>query len=296
MNNKTIVKSNYSMVDLYVTNQGFRQNSIKLYRNILRKYFRFCLKLGISVFDMTREDIIKFIESPIKMKDGSENEKKKKTKRIHKGVIKGFYDWSITKSRILANPISSYKIKSGGQKQTKRVITDQDFQNMLNQSQELKTTTIISLLWYTGIRSIELRELKVRDIKLNENYIEINYSKTTMGYRKIPIHPKFRDLLKLYLNIRTTKVSDEPYLFLSNRNSIYSDRAILHIVTRLQDNLDTNFSSHDFRRAYITRVYNKTNDIVMCQKLAGHESIETTQKYIINNEKEMFETFNSLDF
>ena len=215
----------FDLIEDFVNTKGYRANSIKLYKNTLRKYFRYCAKMGIPIFEMQRADIIKFIESPLN--DGKFGEKKRKTKKTYKTVISGFYDWSIQNNNILSNPILKYKIKSGGKKQAHRVIDDIDFSNMLNHCENLKETTIISLLWYTGVRSIELRELKVNDVNFHENNIEVNYSKTTMGYRKIPIHPNFRELLKLYLKVRNSVDIDQPYLFLSNRKTQYSERSIL---------------------------------------------------------------------
>ena len=55
-----------------------------------------------------------------------------------------------------------------------------------------------------------------------------------------------------------------------------------------------NNTCHDFRRAFITRLYHKTKDITMCQNFAGHTSIETTRKYILDDKELQQRKFNEI--
>ena len=70
----------------------------------------------------------------------------------------------------------------------------------------------------------------------------------------------------------------------------------MHFVTLLQKDLDRSFTAHDFRRAFVTGLYRKTKDLVLCQRLAGHASIKTTRRYIIDDIEEHMRKFNSLNF
>jgi integrase len=47
-----------------------------------------------------------------------------------------------------------------------------------------------------------------------------------------------------------------------------------------------NLIIHDLRRTAITRVYNQTHDLRLCQQLAGHRHLGSTLLYLAPNEKE----------
>ena len=152
------------------------------------------------------------------------------------------------------------------------------------------------MFWYTGVRAKELRSLRIQDIDLNRSLIFVSNSKTTSGYRTLPIHPNFRKLLEKYLKRRTEIDTELLWLFLTKRGTQFHDRTLVHFVTQLQKDLDLSFTAHDFRRAFVTRLYRKTKDLVLCQRLAGHASIKTTGRYIIDDMQEHIQKFNELNF
>ncbi|MCE7735440.1 MAG: site-specific integrase [Candidatus Heimdallarchaeota archaeon] len=116
------------------------------------------------------------------------------------------------------------------------------------------------------------------------------------GYRIIPIHPNFKKLLSRYLDKRKGITNPHTELFLTKRGTSFSESTIIHLIANLQRDLDFSFSCHDFRRAFVTRLYRKTKDLVLCQRLAGHASINTTRKYILDDIQEHMRKFNGINF
>ena len=138
--------------------------------------------------------------------------------------------------------------------------------------------------------------MRLKDLDLARGLVHVSNSKTTKGYRIISIHPNFKRLLEKYIKRREQIPSNLPWLFLSKRGTQFSERTIIHLIKSLQCDLNTSFTCHDFRRAFITRLYKKTTDLVLCQRLAGHASTQTTRKYIIDDIDEHMTKFNSLNF
>ena len=138
--------------------------------------------------------------------------------------------------------------------------------------------------------------MRMSGIDLERGLIYVSNSKTTTGYRSIPIHPNFKELLVNYILFRKNMTQRNQWLFITNRGSKYHERTIIQLISRLQGKKSHKFSCHDFRRAFITRLYRKTSDIVLCQQQAGHSNIKTTRQYIIDDLDEQKRKFNSLDF
>ena len=193
------------------------------------------------------------------------------------------------------NPVEDISMSSG-KKQVIFAMKVKDFIEIQHTSQSLRQLTILSCLWYTGMRSKELRFLKLDDIDLKNGVIRISHSKTVTGYRTIPIHPSFRPLLTKYLQKRVSLDVDPDWVFLTKRGTQFSGRTFVHFITQTQSDLNSHFTAHDFRRAFVTRLYRKTKDLVLCQRLAGHASIKTTRRYIIDDIEEHMRKFNSLNF
>jgi integrase len=183
-----------------------------------------------------------------------------------------------------------------GKKNKQELMRERDFKKILTKCEGLRELTIVSMFWYTGMRSKELRTMRLCEIDLKQGIIFVAKSKTMTGVRKLPIHPNFKQLLEKYVKRRKQIETTEDTLFLTKRGTPFKERTMVHFINQLQLDLDKYFTCHDFRRAFITRLYRKTNNLVLCQSLAGHASIETTRRYIIDNFEEHQRKFNSLNF
>ncbi|MCH8906319.1 MAG: site-specific integrase [Candidatus Heimdallarchaeota archaeon] len=83
---------------------------------------------------------------------------------------------------------------------------------------------------------------------------------------------------------------------MTKRGTQFSESALIQFIRNVQLDLGFRYSCHDFRRAFVTRLYRKTTDLVLCQRLAGHASIKTTRRYIIDDIEEHMRKFNALNF
>ncbi|MHA2030594.1 MAG: tyrosine-type recombinase/integrase [Candidatus Kariarchaeaceae archaeon] len=255
------------------------------YRYGLKQLSRYSEKIGCSLLSITEEEISGFLG----LYDF------KSTKETYRIIFNIFYKWCVKKKLSSENPVEEIKVTHGKKKIVEPMKTI-DYRRIKKRCQGLREMTIVNCFWYTGVRAKELRYMRLEDIDLKKNMISISKSKTTSGYRLIPIHPNFKFLLEQYLRKRMNLKINEPWLFLTKHGTQFRERTLIHLITHLQYDLEVQFSCHDFRRAFITRLYNKTKDLVLCQRLAGHASIKTTQRYIIDDIEEHVRTFNSLNF
>lgn len=274
------------LISLFLQSKvNLAKSTFRNYMYLLRKYLKFCESRDIHLLSSNEDDIYEFLS----------NYNYRSTKRSYKTILSIFFKWCIKHQLTIRNPTETITINNGKRKRYK-LMSLQDYKLMKVSSRDLKELTIINLLWYTGIRAKELRLMQLSDIDLRGGLIFIRNSKTTSGYRTIPIHPNFVPLLTKYINWRKQSASPQLWLFLTKRHSNYHERTIIQLITKLQSKTNHKFSCHDFRRAFITRLYRKTSDLLLCQRFAGHSNIKTTRRYIIDDLNEQKRKFNALDF
>ena len=259
--------------------------TLRNYRTLLHQFLKFCQDQGLTLFTVSEQHIAEFLS-------GFEF---RTTKESYRTILNIFYKWCFKHHLVDHNPVEDILI-TNGRKNKQDLMRESDFKKILTRCEGLRELTLVNMLWFTGLRAKEIRSLRLLDIDLDRGLIFVSHSKTSNGYRQLPIHPNFRGLLEKYLKRRIEVPSELTWLFLTKKGTQFSDRTLVHFISQLQLDLDTNYTCHDFRRAFVTRLYRKTKDLVLCQRLAGHASIKTTRRYIIDDIEEHMRKFNSLNF
>ena len=132
------------------------------------------------------------------------------------------------------------------------------------------------LLAYTGARRSEIANLKVSDVRLDDDsqryYIMIEDSKTEAGIRQVPISLRLIDMG--FLNYLEGKHrSDKLFPEISYSNQV---TRIFHAI---RDNLEIDYLNdfkerrivHSFRHTFITEALSKNNALTLVQQTVGHE-------------------------
>jgi len=261
------------------------KTTLRNYKALLRQFSEFCVDRGSRIRDATQIDIGEFLNQ-------FEYRSTKDTYRI---ILNIFFKWMFKHHLINYNPVEEIRI-TNGKKNKQELMRDSDFKQIVSRCEGLREITIVHTLWYLGLRAKELRGLRLEDIDLDRGMLFVSQSKTINGYRSIPIHPNFKSLLSKYLTQRQNIQTTKPWLFLTKRGTQFSESALIQFIRNVQLDLGFRYSCHDFRRAFVTRLYRKTTDLVLCQRLAGHASIKTTRRYIIDDIEEHMRKFNALNF
>jgi len=161
-----------------------------------------------------------------------------------------------------------------------------------NSHQATRNMGIFILSNWLGLRSKELAALKVKDV------YEDGKVKDTLrllaGYTK---GEKHRDLAlaspEVIKAIQATvaaqekqyhRINSEAPLFRSNRGSSFSANSMRRVLKTIY--IDAGYpdaSSHSGRRSMITRLAEKGIDVNSIRIIAGHSSLQTTQRYIEEN-------------
>ena len=168
-------------------------------------------------------------------------------------------------------------LKRNNKIEPKIIPSQSEMQKIIMDCEDLELLCIILLGVGSGLRLNEIATLKVKDIQKGRNTILV----TGKGQRQritIIDEEALKELRKYYSNERGEK---NEYLF--SRKNYHGHIKPDEITRRMKiylRNLGMDYTVHDFRRVFATVLYIAGVDLVTIKKYLGHDSIETTMKYI----------------
>jgi len=284
---------------------GVHQNTIISYKYDINQFNNFIKKKKKSFKLINKKDILDFLKS-LKLKNV-----KNKTKSRKIFALKRFYSFLISQKVIKTNPMEKIDIPKSEDTLSITLNTDQ-IEKILkfvskktNNYIDIRSNLIIALLYSTGIRVSELISIKTNNIDLAKKNILIDPPEKGKSRKEriVFFGEQTREVIEKYLEFRKThfKHKDTPWLFpSSNTNGFLTRRRVLQIMHNLAEKIkiDKNLMHpHSFRHAFGNQLLNSGADIRVVQKLLGHSSIITTQKYTEHRDKliETIENFHPLN-
>ena len=284
---------------------GIHKNTIISYRYDINQFNNFIKKKKKTFKSIIKQDITNFLQS-LKLKNV-----KNKTKSRKIFALKRFYKFLVSEGIIKNNPMEKIDIPKSEDTLSITLSTDQIkkilkfVSKKTSNYQEIRSNLIIELLYSTGIRVSELISIKTNNIDLKKKKILIDPPEKGKSRKEriVFFGEQTKKVIEKYLDYRKIffKEKDSPWLFPSNNvNDFLTRRRVLQILHNLADKIKIDKSlmhPHSFRHAFGNHLLNSGADIRVVQKLLGHSSIITTQKYTEHRDKliETIENFHPLN-
>ena len=153
--------------------------------------------------------------------------------------------------------------------------------------------TIITFFYFTGVRRIELINLKESDINMHSSTIRIMGKRNKQ--RVIPMLPKLKKSINDYLNLRFNEFNNKTleYLFVSKSGSQLSEKYVYRTVNEYFKLVSPKVKKapHILRHSFATHLINEGADINSVKELLGHSSLSATQVYSHTSMKRVKEVF-----
>ena len=205
-----------------------------------------------------------------------------------------YYKFLLKIEAIQINPLTKHKALKTSKKiqvpfseeEIKIVLQDLNFESDF---EGLRDRSIIELFYATGIRRIELVQLKLTDIDLNNKSVKVLGKRNKERF--IPLIPTVVETLKSYLDVRKTLniIQDESYLFLTKKGVKIYETLVYRIINDYFSNASTKVkrSPHILRHSFATHLLNQGANLNAVKELLGHSSLAATQVYTHNSIAEL---------
>ena len=283
-------------------------STYKTYAKGLRAYDEWLSNQGLTAKTATTLDIEDFILS---LKEQGYAPKSIET--FHTGVRKG-YTMAVEKFEILdESPCDDVNMDDLGVDETKQddyrhYITNEEFEHMRENCGEpyIQNRLILELLWQTGVRIGELRNIEVDNVDI-ENYRIRIWGKKTNEWRTVHYQPSLNRLMNIWIQQERPLLRDSEYLFPSNRSErlsrdkirqvvMNSAKEINEVVGHTRDGRERwRITPHSLRHGHAVHALSSGVNVRAVQKQLGHGSIETTMRYLQLLDDKVAEAYQAFD-
>lgn len=273
------IKSFISYISL---EKKYSNNTRIAYQGNLDEFHKFC----IEKYDIQNIEKLEYtiIRSWIVFLIESGNTNRTVNRKI--SVLRSYYKFLLKTGTIKISPLKKHKpLKESKKinvpftvKEISDVLDGNYFSTDYNGHLE---RSVITLLYYTGIRRVELITLKLTNLDLNTHKIKVLGKRNKE--RLIPLLPEAVSCMRTYLKYRKelNKIIDDKFLFLSELGNKLKDAFVYKTVNNYFSKVSTKVkrSPHMLRHSFATHLLDNGADLNAVKELLGHESIAATQVY-----------------
>ena len=201
-------------------------------------------------------------------------------------AVKCFYKFLLLEGRLQQDPTRFLKSPKLPQRMPEQ-LSRQEMERLLSypaeKFDEVRTLTIVELLYAAGLRVSELINLQLENVDVNEGWV-LAFGKGGKQ-RFVPLHPACCQRLKYYLSVREAHFASKSdvgsELFLNrngkkiSRQSVWKDLAALGRKAGISQPLHP----HLFRHTFASHLLQGGADLRSLQEMLGHANLTTTQIY-----------------
>ena len=214
--------------------------------------------------------------------------------------LNAYYKFLLKTETITVNPLAKHKALKTNKKvqipfseQEMNVVLDElaletDFEGLRNK-------LIVELFYATGIRRIELIQIKLSDIDLHNKTLKVLGKRNKERY--IPLINSVIDSLNAYMTERNSLIfiKDKNHLFLTKKGLKIYETLVYRIINDYFSKASSKVkrSPHILRHSFATHLLNQGANLNAVKELLGHSSLAATQVYTHNSIAELKKVYSN---
>lgn len=209
-------------------------------------------------------------------------------------ALNSFFKFLIKVEVIKTNPLAKHKALKTSKKVQIPFSEDEiskvlDNYNYSDDFEGVRDKLIIELFYSTGIRRIELVELKLSN--LDENNKQLKVLGKRSKERFVPLLDSVIQTIDKYKIIRSQleHIADDDFLFLTKKGVKIYETLVYRIIKEYFSLVSSKVkkSPHILRHSFATHLLNQGADLNSVKELLGHSSLAATQVYTHNSIAEL---------
>lgn len=214
--------------------------------------------------------------------------------------LNSYYKFLLKTETITVNPLAKHKaLKTSkkvqipfSEKEMDIVLDDltseTDFEGLRNK-------LIVELFYATGIRRIELIQIRLSDLDLHNKTLKVLGKRNKERY--IPLINSVIDSLNAYMIQRNSLdiIKDKDHLFLTKKGLKIYETLVYRIINDYFSKASSKVkrSPHILRHSFATHLLNQGANLNAVKELLGHSSLAATQVYTHNSISELKKVYSN---
>lgn len=279
-----------SFLDYLLLEKNYSELTIKAYKSDLSEFRDFIQ----SEYDSNNIESVNYAQ--IRSWIVSLVEKGITNRTINRKItsLNSYYKFLLKIGDIKTNPLAKHKALKTSKKvqipfSEKEVTTVLDEWHFDDSFEGIRDKLIIELFYSTGIRRIELVELKISNIDFSKKTLKVLGKRNKERF--IPLLQSVIETLKTYLDSRNTLevIKDSEHLFLTQKGVKIYETLVYRIINEYFSLASSKVkkSPHILRHSFATHLLNQGADLNAVKELLGHSSLAATQVYTHNSISEL---------
>ncbi|MCL4120647.1 UNVERIFIED_CONTAM: hypothetical protein GTU68_046869 [Idotea baltica] len=279
-----------SFTDYLLLEKNYSALTVKAYQSDLDAFLEFILKEYDS--ESVNEVNYSQIRSWIVLMVESEISNRSINRKI--SALNTYYKFLLKVGDIEQNPLAKHKALKTSKKiqipfSQLEIETVLDELNFEDDFEGIRNKLIIELFYSTGIRRIELVELKIGSLNIDNKMLKVLGKRNKE--RLLPLLPSVVKTIKAYLVVRRSlpNIDDAEMLFLTQKGAKIYETLVYRIINDYFRTASAKVkrSPHILRHSFATHLLNQGANLNAVKELLGHSSLAATQIYTHNSIAEL---------
>lgn len=268
----------------------YSELTVKAYLNDLEGFAAFILKEYdmASVHEVNYNQIRNWIVSLVESNIANRSINRKVSS------LNTYFKFLLKTETITANPLAKHKALKTSKK-VQVPFSEQEMATVIEMLQAetdfkgVRNRLIVELFYATGIRRIELIQIKLTDLDVANKTLKVLGKRNKERY--IPLIDSVVQTAKAYLTLRNELeiIKDGEMLFLTKKGLKIYETLVYRIIndyfSRASSKVKT--SPHILRHSFATHLLNQGANLNAVKELLGHSSLAATQVYTHNSLAEL---------
>lgn len=269
------------LLDLFLTylsvEKGLSRNTVNAYATDLKKYLLFMKEQGGEAIKAGKPDILNFLE--LLRSDGYTIS----TVCRYISSIKALYKFLLLEKRIQDDPTENLQMPKKWERVPK-ALSVSEVKDLLDAKfsprTALRDSSMLELLYSSGLRVSELVNIKLGDIHFDAGFIRV-LGKGSKE-RIVPVNLRALEKIKNYSEKERPEIlkkKQSPYLFVTRNGRSMTRQRFWQTLKAIGKQSGIELSPHTIRHCFATHLLEGGADLRSLQKMLGHSDISTTQIY-----------------
>jgi len=150
-----------------------------------------------------------------------------------------------------------------------------------------RDVAILATLLFTGLRRQELCSLQIKHIRqIDAHWAIVNLIGKGGKVRTVKLPAAVKRIIDAWLVASGRVLNPESFVFVAMKKGgkidgeSLSAQGVYNIVKKYAEQIGVEISAHDLRRSFARMAYDNGADLGQLSLRLGHESVQTTEKYI----------------